>query len=217
VEKTCATSLRVPFVTTVFPEARFLHLVRDGRDASASALVRWTSGVSARYVLRKARFVPLSDVPTYCGRFLASRFSQIVLRKGRLPTWGPRFHDIDRHVRDEPLLSVCARQWSECVRQSTTALDRIGPDRVLRIRYEGLAANPAAGFTAVLDWLSRPPGPDTPWTAAFVDDGRRLHEAARQFRSDGVGRWKELVSPADMESVKPVLEPAMRMIGYAWA
>lgn len=32
VEKTCANALRVPFVSAVLPEARFIHIVRDGYD-----------------------------------------------------------------------------------------------------------------------------------------------------------------------------------------
>ena len=41
VEKTCANSLRIGFVRRVLPEARFLFIVRDGFDASTSAVRRW--------------------------------------------------------------------------------------------------------------------------------------------------------------------------------
>ena len=37
VEKTCANTLRLPFVDKVLPEARYLHIVRDGVDVVASA------------------------------------------------------------------------------------------------------------------------------------------------------------------------------------
>ena len=40
VEKTCANSLRVPFVETVAGPAKDVFLVRDGMDAVASALER---------------------------------------------------------------------------------------------------------------------------------------------------------------------------------
>ncbi|HUT60609.1 MAG TPA: sulfotransferase, partial [Phycisphaerae bacterium] len=43
VEKTCANSLRVQFVRAVVPEARFIHIVRDGRDVAVSAVQRWTA------------------------------------------------------------------------------------------------------------------------------------------------------------------------------
>jgi hypothetical protein len=37
-EKNPRTMLRVPFIRAVFPEARFIHLVRDGRDVACSLL-----------------------------------------------------------------------------------------------------------------------------------------------------------------------------------
>lgn len=37
VEKTVGNSLRVDFVRKVLPEARFIHIVRDGRDVVESA------------------------------------------------------------------------------------------------------------------------------------------------------------------------------------
>lgn len=40
VEKTCANSLRVAFVQSIFPEARFVHIIRDGYDVCASAATR---------------------------------------------------------------------------------------------------------------------------------------------------------------------------------
>ena len=42
VEKTCATTLRVAFAHRIVPEARFVVIVRDGRDVTASAMQRTT-------------------------------------------------------------------------------------------------------------------------------------------------------------------------------
>src|SRR5699024_12209800 len=40
VEKTCANSLRVPFVDAVVPEAKYVFIRRDGLDAVGSAMGR---------------------------------------------------------------------------------------------------------------------------------------------------------------------------------
>ena len=48
IEKTCANSLRVDFVHTIFPEAYFVHLVRDGRAVAESARRRWRARCRTR-------------------------------------------------------------------------------------------------------------------------------------------------------------------------
>ena len=55
VEKTCANSLRVPFVNSVVPEAKYIFLVRDGRDVIASARKRWQAPLNIPYLLSKAK------------------------------------------------------------------------------------------------------------------------------------------------------------------
>ena len=75
VEKTCATSLRVPFVDAVLPDARYVFIHRDGIDAAASAVQRWNARLDLAYLARKARFVPPSDLPHYARRFLRGRLS----------------------------------------------------------------------------------------------------------------------------------------------
>ena len=53
VEKTCANSLRCGFVHEIFPRARFIHLVRDGRDVAASARERWAAKLDLGYILKR--------------------------------------------------------------------------------------------------------------------------------------------------------------------
>jgi len=43
-EKTPKNSLRVPFLASIFPEARFIYLHRDPREVLASMMEAWTSG-----------------------------------------------------------------------------------------------------------------------------------------------------------------------------
>ena len=61
-EKTVGNSLRVPFVRGVFPEARFIHLVRDGRAVTESAMRQWREPVSWSRLLEKIRGLPLENI-----------------------------------------------------------------------------------------------------------------------------------------------------------
>ena len=43
VEKTVSNSLRVKYVEKVFPNARYVHIVRDGRESTYSAMKQWVA------------------------------------------------------------------------------------------------------------------------------------------------------------------------------
>jgi hypothetical protein len=184
VEKTCANALRVEFVDRVVPEARFVHIVRDGRDAVASALERWAAPLEVHYTLRKARFVPPPELPYYAVRFVTNRCRRLVARDGRVASWGPRFRDMDRWLREMPLADVCAEQWRQCVVQATAALDRLPADRVAAVRYESLVREPRRELTRLLQFAEIPYQPD------------QLAVALRGVSASSVGRWRRTLEPS---------------------
>lgn len=47
-EKTPGNCFRVPFIAEIFPDAKFVHLIRDGRAVAASAAAQWTHDVVLR-------------------------------------------------------------------------------------------------------------------------------------------------------------------------
>ena len=130
VEKTCANSLRVDFVDRVLPEARFVLLVRDGRDAVASARRRWCAGIELKYLARKARFVPPMDLPYYVATFLRNRAGQLFSPRRQQRSWGPRFSGIDEMLASCSLEEVCGEQWRQCVVQASNALLRLPASRL---------------------------------------------------------------------------------------
>src|SRR5690606_11157777 len=77
-EKTCANSLRVPFVNKVLPDARYIFIYRDGIDATGSAKQRWTAELDIPYIMQKARFVPKLDLPYYATRYLWARVYRLI-------------------------------------------------------------------------------------------------------------------------------------------
>src|SRR5690606_6118161 len=73
VEKTCANSLRVPFVDEIMENAKYIFIVRDGMDSVGSAKLRWTANLDLSYVLQKARFIPILDIPYYALKYARNR------------------------------------------------------------------------------------------------------------------------------------------------
>ena len=140
-EKTVSNCLRVPFVNAVLPDARFVHLVRDGRDVVESAMRMWTAPPQTDYLLAKLRSFPIGNARyalKYAWNMAAGR-----LGPGRgQKVWGPRYRGIDSDAEQLDLLTVCARQWDACVTAALDGLSRLDADRVVMVRYEEFATSP---------------------------------------------------------------------------
>lgn len=155
VEKTCANALRVPFVSAVLPEAKFVHLVRHGLDVAPSARKRWRGELEMSglpYFMAKAKYVPKRDLPIYLKRFVTARLRKLVTREQRLGTWGPHFDGMS-DLGDLPLMDVCLRQWAACVAAADAAFAQIDPARVLTLRYEDFLQDPTRQLGRVTQFI----------------------------------------------------------------
>jgi hypothetical protein len=153
IEKTCANSLRVGFVDKIFPDAKYLYLVRDGVDVVGSAQQRWKASLDVSYILAKARYVPPADFFYYGSRYFKSRIHKVFSKSQRLGIWGPQLDDMDRLLERHTLDEVCALQWQKCVENSERDLSRIEAGRVHKLHYENLVSNPHAELTAIAGFL----------------------------------------------------------------
>jgi hypothetical protein len=153
VEKTCANSLRVPFVSAIFPEAHFIYLVRNGYDVAASAEKRWRGEFELpkfRYILSKARYTPVCDLPFYSFRYLQTRLKLITGRSSSLSVWGPRFKGMSEMV-DVPVIDFAALQWIHCIKRSEEAFENMEKDKLSEISYEELLDRPFQTIKRVLE------------------------------------------------------------------
>jgi len=144
VEKTVGNVLRVPFVHRIYPLAKYVFLIRDGRDVAESATRCWQTPPNAGYLLAK-----LKTFPWLAGaRYGFSYARRVVSRKlgltPHLSSWGPRYNNIDDDVCQYPLLQVCARQWIACVEAYEQAKQQLQPEQIVEVRYEDVVANPTA-------------------------------------------------------------------------
>ena len=202
VEKTCANSLRVEYVHRILPEARFLHLVRDGRDVAASARRRWTGDVEAEYVLRKARWVPWVDLPWYALSFASRRVRRSLSPEKRLPTWGPRFDGIDSMTHDHALIEVCGVQWSRCVDAAREGFRAVPSDQILEIRYEELVRRPGDVFAEIFRFCD----------LEFESDcRRRIDEVVTE---GNIGKHRADLNEADLARLMARIGPILEREGY---
>jgi hypothetical protein len=134
-DKNPENSFIVPFLATVFPDAQFVHIVRDGRDAAVShAEQPWLAAASAGSGRRG--------------------------RGGQL--WGPYARwwvEPERREEFSQVPDIVRSAW--CWRRFTeAALDgqaRLPRERAIEVRYEAVVASPAATGRLLAEFLDTTP------------------------------------------------------------
>ena len=142
VEKTCANSLRVPYVFSIVPEAKFIFINRDGRDVVASAMKRWTSNLDLRYTLKKLQYVPKKDLPFYVWRYGINRLLRFFRGKNHLSFWGPVYKGMAKDANLISLAEVCSKQWSTCTLRANLASGIIPNEQKIYLKYEDFVTDP---------------------------------------------------------------------------
>jgi hypothetical protein len=130
-EKTPTNAFLLPFLGRSFPGARFVHIIRDGRDAAVSHLQKtWLRADAALSGQREP------------GGYL----------HGPWAPWWVASEDRTAYETgpDELRVSMAWRRYVEAAQADGPSL---GPDRYREVRYEELMADPAAVGVQLLDFL----------------------------------------------------------------
>lgn len=160
VEKTVSNCLRVEAVHKVFPEAKFIHLYRDGWDVIESAYRQWVAPPDWRYILSKTRKYPLFMAFGYASSYAAKTIRQVLGgNHTSISPWGPCYQGIHDDILAKPVLEVCAIQWARCVSRSVQALKVIPPTQVFHLRYEDFIHNPQGKLSEIAEYLGYDPKP----------------------------------------------------------
>ncbi len=202
VEKTCANSLRVPFVARTVPDARYVFIHRDGIDTTGSAKLRWQAELDIPYLMQKVRFVPLTDLPYYGARYLWSHVYRLFSREKRLAFWGPALDGMPEILERHSLNEVCALQWQRCVEKAEAALAELPQERVIRVRYETFVRNPQAELARVLDFLGIQAAPE------------RIEEAVAGVSSRSIGKGRASLEDADIHRLEALVGETLDRYGY---
>lgn len=201
-EKTPSNCLRVPFIRAVYPDAKLLFVVRDGRSVIRSTGAIMDQGVPTRRVVARALRTPVREWPAYAGR-VATILRQ-KLGGAPLDLWGPHPPGWRAWVRQDPRDVVLARQWAATVGTAADDLDEPGAGSHLRFRYEDMARAPAETMGRIVGFLE-------------ISEGDTLIEAAvRSASPASIDRWRGELSAETLAQIRPHMEPTLNRLGYTW-
>lgn len=187
IDKTPRNSLRVPFIDALFPDGRFVYLVRDGRENVNSLINAWRTPRYRTYRLPEPHAIPGVDPAWW----------KFVL----YPGW--------RDDRRGPLEVVCARQWRASNDHARSAFDDLSPPRWIQVRYEDLVDRPVEELRRVLTFLELPFEEQVAARAAAIAT-TPINTVTPPER----GKWRR-ENPREIEAVGALLAPTMEALGYA--
>lgn len=193
IERSGASLLLTPLVARRFPDARFVHVFRDGRDTAMSMQKHGTFRSLAMLAsqLRKKGLDPFSRFNWpgtspwiyFLLKRRAKRFSAEKFRAAQidLPTFG--------------------WLWSGMIARGVRHLEALPPDRVLSLRFESILSSPEHEMTRFAEFVG-PGYVDAAWL-------KRICGTIR----DKPPSWPRL-PPAELALLNETCQPGMRLLGY---
>ncbi len=203
IEKTCANSMRVGFVDKILPNARYIFMARDGLDVVGSAMLRWKADLDIPYLIKKARFVPLSDLPFYASRYFVNRIHRLLSSDKQLAFWGPQMNNMGAILSRHNLFEVCGLQWQTCVESSQRDFDLIEPERVIKVRYETFVQQPEIELQRISKFIDKPMG---------IDECKKL---TKDVSNKSVGKGRESLSEEERGALRPLIGNTLGQYGYS--
>lgn len=222
VDKAPRNCLKLPFINAVFPNAKYIILVRDGRETILSIYRKWQKQAA---VLEKSHgwgklkgswdmiweSVMYQPLWRHRWQFLAfhlgppsgwlrGRFISTARWQGR-PGWGPQFAGWQELFGKIPVLEFCAHQWVHCVREVMRHQPDLPAQRCLPIRYEEFTAKPQENFRAVADFLE-------------VDYPQSFMEQIPAINSNNTSKWRTSFTAQELRAMGPIISQTLIALGY---
>lgn len=199
IEKSVSNVLRVPFIHALFPQARFIHLLRDGRDVALSAARQWENPSDVSYLLDKIRYFPVRNA-RYAFWYLWNRIKSRFSAHRGLGIWGPRYPGIEADARTMSPLEIAAKQWSESASAAGRDFALLPERQKFTIRYEDLVGDSRC-LLELVEFLNLP---DAGTVVARYDDVVQRNKS---------GAWRQL--PRQQQSaVLGQIQHSLRSFGY---
>ncbi|MBW7470445.1 sulfotransferase family protein [Marinobacter sp. F4218] len=178
IDKTPANCLRVEVLLRAFPNAKFIHLTRNGEAVARSAVNEWLGQAGSALDSAEVRKKPLlsrlyltikrkSNLRNRVFDFrsfvsLMAYFPDLFRLLARMlgfnakSYWGPKFKGIKELVKSQSLNSVCYKQWEHCHDQAIESLEYVERNKILNVQYELICRHPRRELENIFSFLELP-------------------------------------------------------------
>ena len=188
-DKANQNCFRIPYLQTMFPDAFFVFIRRDGRDNINSMIHGWGR-------------------PDEYGTWSQDLPVQVNIGNGKYKRWCFFLFNGWRDFASKSIEEVCAVQWIEANRAVLNAKNMIPADHWVEIVYEDLLGKPVETFRSVFSQLN----------ISYTDEIRKHCENLSSkpynaFSRPRLDKWKE-ENRERIERILPMISGIMEGMGY---
>ena len=213
-EKTPSNVLRIPYMAKIFPESKFIYVLREPLAQISSSEIRWRRPNPAlrswaetmrrwhrMKAWRRIKETPKTQLHHYLKSAATEFFRMRVLGRKYISVWGVRYPGIYEDIKQDHVWKVIAKQWLYAARQAEEDLKKLDPNRVLSFKYEDFVAQPTEYFERMCAHCSlQVTDEQLDKVSNIVDKGRQM-------------KWKRIEAEVIEEICEFLDEPA-KHFGY---
>ena len=218
VEKMPSHAFNVKYILKIFPEAKWIHILRDGRDIALSMkkeLKKRREIIQNKDYLRsfETAYAVLKRAPYFRYKMMLalhelksnfslnpSKYLNKAKWKGKIG-WGPRFEGWEKCIEEMSTLQFNAMQWVESVSAVLKAWPLINENNKLEIRYEALMENPRETLSTIFEFLE-------------LDCSDDFFQGMPALKTNNFDKWRSEFTVEEIEEIKPILTPLISELGY---
>ena len=168
----------------------------------ASSVKQWQAPLDSVRVLEKIRYLPLSSIPEYAGKYVLSYLKRKFSRTKRVSSWGVALEDLDCLLQQYSLIEVCAIQWKKSVESASAALQVVPESDKLEVRYEHFVKHPIDEMNRIINFLG-----------LEVSDEVNF-QVKEMVNANQEGKWIRQIKDEDLNKIMAHISSTMHRLGY---
>ena len=196
IDKTPPNCFRIEYLASLYPDAKFIYITRNGIDNVSSLMNAWRSKKKFQFTYRKyleEYLSPLED----------GSYFKIDGYKGDV--WKFAMPEGWENYRDKPLAEVCAFQWLKTHEAAIDSFSKIDDKRIIRIKFEDLMQNTRENISELCEFLE-------------INFSPKMQQIVNEMplvnTFSPASKHKARKNQPDLERIAPLLDEMQERLGY---